>query len=369
MLQFMYNTVFGKSEGITNYTKHDGIHTIHYAMNSNSIVNDIIIKKKDERVFKCRLLGQHISILESDNIIYNFCENRLITSIVKNGKSIAYYPNGNMLSGNIDGTIYKNGCIESCEYNGKLYRRVDNSNLYIVYCMGRIEAYMDGITMNIIIGQGKYYMMTNGRIVCSMSSLDTCSIIHWSKNYIAILEDCYGYNPCNKINLLPEHYFNDRYFLMLRECNIIFEYNRNIVREYSTSTPRYLATKEFYILYEGDNVVEMLGYQPNACLINGNIHGLVSLGSEYYYHEGILQWIRNGSQYLVRYDDHTNVKISIFKDCCVKNKVKYVYDSNGFVSIKLDEGQLDIFYDDGIPKITTYSTVRNIEPIVSFPHI
>lgn len=368
MLQFMYDTLFNKVEGITTYSiASSNNHTIHYTLNNGIIDSgsDIIIRRKGQKVFSCRIIGgQYISYMDYSDIQYNFCENLLLTRLVKNGKELICKPNGILLDGIIDGVTYSKGIIESCEYNGKLFRRIIGSDLYIVYSMGSIDAYIHGVYCSIVTGKGKHIIVANGRIICYVSSLDVEANIHWTKDYKEILETCYGYNPCNKINLLPEQYFDDYYFMLLRtDTSIIIEYNKNIVTKYY-NPPKHVMTKDFYLLYSGNRVECMFGYQPNAELINGNIHGLISLMSEYYYHDGILQWIRNGSIYIVRYSDTCTIKMSIFKDCCVKDGKRY-YFKDGFTSIPIQEHEyLDIFYHDGIPKMTTYSTIRNIEPIL-----
>lgn len=367
----MYDTLFNKIEGVTTYslecTNH---HSIHYKMNNGNIIDDIVIKRKDKDVFTCRLLGGHISYLDYNGVIYNFCENSLLTRLMKNGKELISHPNGIVLDGIIDDVNYSKGIIESCEYEGRLYRRVINTDLYIVYSAGSIDAYIQGVYCSIVTGQGKYIIVANGRIVCYMSSLDIEAKVHWTKDYIQILESCYGYNPCNKINLLPEQYFDDYYFMLLRtDTKILMEYNKNIVTKYY-NPPKHVITKDFYLLYSSRGDIEcMFGYQPNAYLINGNIHGLISVGSEYYYHEGILQWIRDGSTYIVKYSNSLTIKLTIFRDCCVRNRKRY-YFKDDFVSIPVDEHEyLDIFYDNGIPKMTTYCTIRNIEPIIHKQHI
>ena len=370
MLQFMYDTLFNKREGNTTYTiSAPNSHSIHYTMNNGQIIDDIVIKRKDKKVFTCRLLGRHVSYMEYSGVQYNFCENSLLTRLVKNDIELVCHPNGILLDGIINDVNYSKGLINSCEYCDKLYRRVEGTELYIVYSMGSIDAYIHGVYCVIVTGQGKYIMVANGRIVCHMLSLDTEAVVYWSKNHEDILKSCYGYNPCKKINLLPEQYFDDYYFMLLStDSNIVTCYNKDIVLKYY-NPPKHVITKDFYLLYSSRGHIEcMFGYQPNAHLINGNIHGLISVGSEYYYHEGILQWIRNGSSYIVRYSDTCTVRLNIFKDCCVRTGTitgskRYPF-KDGFVSIPIDDGHLDIFYDEGIPKMTTYTTVKNLEPII-----
>jgi hypothetical protein len=366
MMQDIYNSIFGIKEAKTSYITYEGPYSIHYTIKqgvtSKCLVDEISINKKDTKVFACRLLGNHLSSLSNGNRVYNFCENSLITSITLDGKPIITSPNGINLDGSILGTEYKNGILESCDYDGKMFRRVEGTNLYIVYSMGSIDAYIHGVFCNIVSGQGKYIIVANGRIICHMISLDTTSMVHWSKNHEKILEGCYGYNPCNKLNLLPEEFFDHYYYGILKNANVTIPLNSNMVLEYS-NPPRCVVTRDFYLLYEGSKVECMFGYQPNASIINGNIHGLISVGSEYYYHEGILQWIRDGSNYIVKYDDVTMCKVSIYKDYCIRDGKRYKF-VDGYVSIILDDNSiLDIFYDNGIPKMTTYSTVRNIEPL------
>lgn len=367
----MYDTLFNRTDGITTYNiTAPNSHTIHYTTNNGHIVDDIIIKRKDKNVFSCKLVGGCISHILSHGIQYNFCEFNLITRLVKNGKELVCQPNGILLDGLIDGVQYSKGHIISCDYEGKLYRRVHGTDLYIVYSNGSIDAYIHGVFCVIVAGQGKYIMVANGRIVCHMLSLDMESIVYWSKNHEEILEGCYGYNPCSKINLLPEQYFDDNYYIMLLDAKITIPYNKDIVLLYS-NPPKHVITREFYLLYSKHDTVEiMFGYQPNASLINGNIHGLISIGAEYYYHEGILQWIRNGSSYLVRYSDVQTIKMSIYRDCCTMNGKRYIFVDD-FVSIPInsEDNYLEIFYDNGIPKMTTYSTKRNIEPIIYRQHI
>lgn len=373
MLQFMYDTLFNKREGTTTYTiTASGHHSIHYTTNNGQIVDDIVIKRKDKKVFSCRLLGGHISHMDYYGIQYTFCENHLITRLVKNDKELICQPNGILLDGIVDNVTYSKGKIDSCEYEGKMFRRVEGTDLYIVYNIGSIDAYIHGVYCVIVTGRGKYIMVANGRIICHMLSLDTGATVYWSKNHEDILKSCYGYNPCNKINLLPEQYFDDYYFSILLEGKITIPYNKDIVVKYYNA-PKHIITRDFYLLYGPRGDIEcMFGYQPNACIINGNIHGLISVGSEYYYHEGILQWIRNGSSYIVRYSDTCTIKLSIFKDCCILKGKRYTF-KDSFVTIPvLTEdtiNYLDIFYDDGIPKMTTYSTIRNMEPIIYRQHI
>lgn len=367
----MYDTLFNRIEGITTYNiTASNSHTIHYTANNGQIMDDIIIKRKDKKVFSCKLLGGYISCMKSHGVQYNFCEYGLITKLVKNGVELVSQPNGILLDGLIDKVVYSKGHIISCEYDNKLYRRVIGTDLYIVYSMGSIDAYIHGVYCVIVSGQGKYIMVANGRIVCHMLSLDIEGIVYWSKNYEDILKSCYGYNPCSKINLLPEHYFDDNHYILLLDGKITIPYNKNIILTYS-NPPKHIITREFYLLYSTNGDVEiMFGYQPNASIINGNIHGLISIGGEYYYNEGILQWIRNGSSYLVKYSDVHTIKINIYKDCCIMNGKRYIFN-DGFISIPIDgdEEYLEIFYDDGIPKMTTYSTKRNIEPIIYRQHI
>lgn len=357
MLKALSNYIFGNTT--TKYTKKRSGYNITYQLRNNVLEREISIKKD-----KVPILSYDIdaSILTIGDVNYELTKDHKLICLKYHSKVLYYNRTGGNLNTSFENVTYKDGNIMSANYNDRLYRRVESSDLplYLMYTSDGIYGYLQGIIINIVTGRSKYALISNGYILGYMNALDTNVAVQWKNNIYDILFQIQGYNPCNKNNLLPEHYFDDSMWLLLKQEQIIIPYNERLVL-YNGMIPRHFVNKSIYILYDSfGSVADIFGYQPLLSVKNGNLHGLISLTSEYYYHHGILQWRRDGNIYLVRYTDIQPIKLTIYSDRVIYMDKSYIFNQ-GLTSIHEDI-HATILYNNGIPLITTYGKIRNLTP-------
>lgn len=339
----------------TKYTKRDGAYTIKYT-NGN-----ITVTKNNNHVLTYKPEG----FLEYEDTIYEFNEDRSIRSLCYCGKVIHSHRIGSDLEGNImiDGDVieYHQGMIQSATVDNNLYRKVQHSEypFYLVYTGSGIYGYVQGVWLFIVSGKSRYALVAGGNILGYMSNLDTNVHVQWKHNISSLLSHIKGYNPCDKKNLLPKHYFNDDIWCLLSKHNIIVPYNKNLVEHGSEN--KHFIDRTLFLSYDDNNsIIDAFGQQPLLSIVQGNLHGLISLNSDYYYYQGILQWRRDGTIYIVRYSDDHLVKMSIYADRVIYNNKNYFF-SKGCLTIN-DDINLTIVYNKGIPMMTTHGKKRNIIP-------
>lgn len=371
VIQGWYNSFFGNGFVTKLMIKDKITHcNITYYTKDNMLHDKITINDNKGPCIIYHLLNGVLSSLEyhQDNVVYDFVENMRVTSLRYDNKVVFQHRNGGLLQGDIiigeESITYRDGNIMSATYNGNLYRRIEEGDypLYIVYTSNGIYGYLQGVIISIISGQSKYALMADGYILGYMSNIDTNVHVQWKGNVRELLKLIKGYNPCNKINLLPEHYFDDELWLILKNNNITVEMNKYL--NTVTVPIRYFATRSVYMLYDQHgSIVELFGYHPNLSIKGGNLHGLISLGTEYYYYNGIMQWRRDGNLYIVRYNDDHPIKMTIYSDRIIYHDKSYMFE-NGFVSIN-DEQEciyMTILYNSGLPIMTTNGIIRNVPP-------
>jgi len=365
MLKALSNYIFGNDQ-TTKYTRKRDNYIITYYLKNNTLTKEIIIKQ-DKTILHYDISDPNTIIMTFGDISYELTLDFKLICLKYQSKVIFYNRTGGYLNGSLDieGLSFKNGNIISASYNGNMYRRVESSDLplYLMYTANGIYAYLQGIIIHIVTGRSKYALIANGYILGYMNALDTNVTVQWKHNIYDILFQIQGYNPCLKHNLLPEHYFEDSLWFLLKQEQIIIPFNERLVTSKGI-IPKYYIDKSIYILYDSFNsVVEVFGYHPLLTLKSGNLHGLISLKSEYYYHQGILQWRRDGNIYIVRYHDDYPIKLTIYSDRVIYLDKSYFF-KQGLTSIHDDISDIHatILYNNGIPLITTYGKIRNLTP-------
>ena len=316
---------------------------------------NVTIYKESKRLFSCTIHGDALYRLIVDDYMYTYNDDMSLISIKY--KDTLLYTNA-YLDGIIDNVVYSRGNIIQATYNGDMYKRCDGDRpLYLVYTNDEIHGYMQGLHITFVEDKNKYMLVVDGHILGFTTILDTMASIHWIYDIDEVLKNIKHYNPYPFFNLLPQHYFDCKYWYVLKRNNINIPPCKNVILQ--SLYVKYYMSKSTLIIYNGNNVQCLYGKQNDIKIVNNNLHGILHLTYDYYYHHGILQWKRKYNRYIIMYSDDNVICMYIYKDRVIYNNRSYIFVDEIVFIPYLD---MTIMFNQGIPIVNCCNTKINEIP-------